>query len=101
MVAQSTDGETVQKDYETPVQILTRFTDSNRYGQRDEGRGGDDWALPFTVELAEHFTTVTYGDFSNINAGSFKPIMKPMKMAGILMAGSMATTPATEQPRTR
>lgn len=73
VVAQSTDGETVQKDYETPVQILTRFTDSNRYGQRDEGRGGDDWALPFTVELAEHFTSVTYGDFSNINAGSFKP----------------------------
>jgi hypothetical protein len=53
--------------------LLVRFTGSNRYLGRDEDRGGDDWVQPGLRAIANHFTSNNYGDFSNMNGGSFKP----------------------------
>jgi hypothetical protein len=74
-VAFSTD------DLAFPVQILVRYTKDNRYGQRDEDRcegtsypcGGDDWVKPSVKVVAEHFTGIKWGDFSNMNGGKFPP----------------------------
>ena len=69
--ARSSSGETAEKDF-GPVTKLVRFTGTNRYGQRDPGRGGDDWAKP-TVRAFVAGAGQTWGDFSNMNGGSFVP----------------------------
>ena len=67
-----------------PARRLSRSSDrwrcsddtssSNRFGVRDVSRGGDDWALPSTIEVIEHFSNrITVNDFSNMNGGSFAP----------------------------
>jgi hypothetical protein len=69
--ATSSSGETAEKDF-GPVTKLVRFTGANRYGGRDENRGGDDWAKP-TVRVFIGGAGQTWGDFSNMNGGSFAP----------------------------
>lgn len=69
--ARSSSGETAEKDF-TPVTKLARFTGTNRYGGRDADRGGDDWAKP-TVRVFIDGAGQTWGDFSNMNGGSFAP----------------------------
>lgn len=55
------------------VQKLVRYDAGNRYGQRDETAGGDDWAKPSVRTVAKHFAGNQWGDFSNMNGGSFPP----------------------------
>ena len=69
--AKSSKGETAEKDFGN-VTKMVRVTSITRYGGRDEARGGDDWAKPQVasfIQGAEH----SWGDFSNMNAGSFAP----------------------------
>ncbi|MCI5157154.1 MAG: carboxypeptidase regulatory-like domain-containing protein [Candidatus Electrothrix sp. AUS1_2] len=71
--ARSQKGEEAQRDLGN-VQILRRFTGTNRYGNgRDENVGGDDWAKPSVADFVDNWTALTWGDFSNMNAGVFKP----------------------------
>ena len=71
--ATAVDGDTDTRDSGS-VELLTRYTGANRYGQRDPNRGGDDWVKPSVDEVLDHFAgSVTYGDMSNMNAGSFAP----------------------------
>ena len=70
--AMSINGEEAIRDLGS-VTILARYTNNNRYGQRDEDMGGDDWALPSTLELAREYTDCLWGDFSNMNGGPFPP----------------------------
>jgi hypothetical protein len=69
--ARSSSGETAEKDF-GPVEKLVRFTGTNRYGGRDLNRGGDDWAKP-GVRVLIAGAGQTWGDFSNMNGGSFAP----------------------------
>jgi len=55
------------------VPRLVRYTDANRYGERDADKGGDDWVKPGVRPVAEHFAGITWGDFSNMNGGNFPP----------------------------
>jgi hypothetical protein len=56
------------------VEKLVRYTGTNRYGTgRDEGVGGDDWVKPSVKTVIDHFTGVTWNDFSNMNGGPFSP----------------------------
>lgn len=57
----------------SPRQKLVRFTGTQRYGQRDENRGGDDWVKPSVRTVIEHYSDVTWNDASNMNGGSFEP----------------------------
>jgi len=52
--------------------LLSHWTGTDRYGARDETRGGDDWATPLTNDVCKT-VKVTWGDFSNMNGGSFAP----------------------------
>ncbi len=70
--ATSGDGEEVSRDFGA-VNLLVRYTNNNRYGGRDEIRGGDDWARPSLKTLAEGYSGMLWGDFSNMNAGDFEP----------------------------
>ena len=71
--ADSTSGQTATKEFGV-VQILTRYTASNRYGGRDGAdHGGDDWVLPSVKTVIEHFSGITVGDISNMNGGKFSP----------------------------
>lgn len=69
--ARSSSGETAQKDFGS-VTKLTHFTGGNRYGGRDTDKGGDDWPKPGVRTFVED-TNHTWGDFSNMNGGSFPP----------------------------
>jgi len=69
--ARSSSGETAQKDFGS-VTKLTHFTGGNRYGGRDTDKGGDDWPKPGVRTFVEG-TSHTWGDFSNMNGGSFPP----------------------------
>ncbi|MEM9103990.1 MAG: hypothetical protein AAGB12_16915, partial [Pseudomonadota bacterium] len=68
----SSDGEEVIQNAGN-VTILRRFLGSNRYGVRDTNRGGDDWALPSVLDFVDNLNGYLWGDFSNMNAGSFAP----------------------------
>lgn len=73
VAATSAGGETATKDFGA-VQVLDRYLGQNRYGQRDGEQGGDDWALPSTIDIVEHFANqITVNDFSNMNGGTFSP----------------------------
>lgn len=69
--ATSTSGEEATKDFGA-VPVLTHFEGGSRYGGRDLNQGGDDWVLPSTKTVLDHFASqVTYGDMSNMNGGPF------------------------------
>jgi hypothetical protein len=70
--ARCSDGQETERDF-GPVQIVVRFTGANRYGGRDPHRGGDDWVKPSVKDVLDHFAQFTWGDCSNMNAGSFSP----------------------------
>jgi|GEM_PF-1724432 len=70
--AQSQNGEEVTEEAGS-VQILRQVQGVPRYGQRDEAEGGDDWAKPSVADLVEQYNGLTWGDFSNMNAGAFPP----------------------------
>lgn len=71
--ATSANGGEVIRDF-GPVQLLGRYIGTNRYGQRDNNVGGDDWARPSVIEVINHFgNQITLGDFSNMNGGTFPP----------------------------
>jgi hypothetical protein len=52
---------------------LVRYKGSDRYGDRDAGKGGDDWVKPSVRTVVKHFDGITWGDFSNMNGGPFPP----------------------------
>ncbi|OWY67428.1 hypothetical protein B7486_31830 [cyanobacterium TDX16] len=70
--AKANSGEEVTKGV-APRQKLIRFTETQRYGQRDESEGGDDWVKPSVKTVMEYFSSLTWGDISNMNGGSFPP----------------------------
>jgi hypothetical protein len=69
--AKSVKGETAERDFGNVTKVI-RVTGINRYGGRDEARGGDDWAKPQVGTFIQG-AGLTWGDFSNMNAGSFAP----------------------------
>lgn len=71
LVAVANDGSRVEKAMGT-VQLLDRWAGPHRYGGRDESRGGDDWLTASAREIC-NAVNVSWGDFSNMNAGSFAP----------------------------
>ncbi len=71
LVATADDGSSVEKDM-GQVPLLVRWTGADRYGGRDEHRGGDDW-LTVAMRNVCDSVNVSWGDFSNMNAGSFAP----------------------------
>ena len=71
LVAVTNTQEKTEYDLgQTP--LLSRWSGIDRYGKRDFNRGGDDWALPSTNNVCSA-VQVTWGDFSNMNGGSFAP----------------------------
>ena len=70
--ATTDNGDEVTKDIKS-VPVLAKFSGNNRYGGRDVNRGGDDWVKPSVVTIINNFGTNTYGDMSNMHAGSFAP----------------------------
>jgi len=70
--AQTESGDEVTEEAGT-VNILRQIEDVLRYGQRDETEGGDDWVIPSVANLIEGYDGLTWGDFSNMNAGRFAP----------------------------
>lgn len=70
--AESQNGEEVTEEAGS-VQILRQVQGVPRYGQRDVTEGGDDWAKPSVADLVEQYNGLTWGDFSNMNAGDFLP----------------------------
>lgn len=71
LVATADDGSSVEKDM-GQVPLLIRWTGADRYGRRDEHRGGDDWLTVATHDVCNS-VNASWGDFSNMNAGSFAP----------------------------
>jgi hypothetical protein len=55
------------------AKVLVRYTNGNRYGQRDTNVGGDDWVLPVVRSRMEQVAGVVWGDMSNMNGGGFPP----------------------------
>ncbi len=72
LVAISSSGEKATKTLPT-LKILTTYNGSNLYSKEsDEIQGGDNWALPSTIELANHYASkIKVNDFSNMNGGNF------------------------------
>jgi hypothetical protein len=53
---------------------LVRYRGENRYEDRDDARGGDDWLTPSTLAVLEHFgDAIVVGDISDMNGGPFPP----------------------------
>ncbi|MGH9175676.1 MAG: hypothetical protein ACRD1H_15020, partial [Vicinamibacterales bacterium] len=53
---------------------LVRYRGENRYEDRDDARGGDDWVQPSVLALLEHFgDAIVVGDTSDMNGGPFPP----------------------------
>jgi len=71
LVAKADDGSSAEKNL-GQVPLLTRWTGADRYGGRDEHRGGDDWLMVMGREVCNS-VSASWGDFSNMNAGSFAP----------------------------
>jgi hypothetical protein len=83
--ARTTNGQHVIMDVGVVV-LLARYTGTNRYGfastdppddVRDNAKGGDDWAQPTLIGLVTRLSSMTtgteWGDFSNMNGGTFPP----------------------------
>ncbi|QKV54873.1 carboxypeptidase-like regulatory domain-containing protein [Comamonas antarctica] len=71
LVAKADDGSTAEKEM-GQVPLLVRWTGGERYGGRDAHRGGDDWLTAATRDICSS-VNASWGDFSNMNAGSFAP----------------------------
>lgn len=71
LVAVADAGYSAEKDMGS-VRLLDRWTGTDRYGGRDAHRGGDDWLTAATRGICSA-VSVSWGDFSNMNAGSFAP----------------------------
>ncbi len=71
LVAKAEDGSRAEKDM-GQMPLLIRWTGRDRYGDRDEHRGGDDW-LTVLAQEACSAVSASWGDFSNMNAGAFAP----------------------------
>jgi hypothetical protein len=71
--ATAASGQIAMKDFGSATQILVRYANSNRYGERDEDVGGDDWVQPSIKKIMESFSGILWGDMSNMNGGSFAP----------------------------
>jgi|GEM_PF-6405107 len=53
---------------------LVLYRGENRYEDRDEARGGDDWLTPSALAVLEYFgDAVVIGDISDMNGGPFPP----------------------------
>jgi hypothetical protein len=72
LVAETADGLTLTQAL-GKVPQLVRYKGSNRFGGRDETKGGDDWVKPSVRLVIDHFTADTWRDFSNMNGGPFAP----------------------------
>jgi hypothetical protein len=83
LVVKTRRGRSAYKDW-SPVMLLTRYTGTNRYGQRDrtvcldlDGKpttyqcGGDDWVLPSVKPVLAHYAGISWNDLSNMNGGPF------------------------------
>lgn len=70
--ARSVNGEEAIRDF-SPATVLVRYKGTNRYGDRDEAMGGDDWVRPTVRPVLEHFGEVMFGDLTNMNGGAFLP----------------------------
>lgn len=71
--ARSATGRIATREFSRGISKLVRYTNRNRYGQRDPNAGGDDWVKPSVKPAVEHFVNRTWGDFSNMNGGRFRP----------------------------
>jgi hypothetical protein len=69
--AKSAKGEADERDFGNVTKVV-QVTNINRYGARDDIQGGDDWAKPQVASFIQG-TGLTWGDFSNMNAGRFPP----------------------------
>ncbi|HEU5430741.1 MAG TPA: hypothetical protein VFU81_03710, partial [Thermomicrobiales bacterium] len=49
------------------------YTGANRYGDRDDSVGGDDWVKPSVNAVLNHYAGIDWGDMSNMNGGNFIP----------------------------
>jgi hypothetical protein len=66
-------GAEAVRDY-GEVGKLIRYRGENRYEDRDEARGGDDWLTPSALAVLEHFgDAIVIGDISDMNGGPFPP----------------------------
>ena len=70
--AVATDGSTTTSDY-GPVGHLVLYRGENRYEDRDEVRGGDDWVLPSVLPVIAHYEDIVIGDISDMNGGPYPP----------------------------
>ena len=77
--ATSRDGHDAERA-SPAVPRLVRYTGANRYPDypdRDAARGGDDWVLPSVRPAIPVLSAINpgtvWGDFSNMNGGSFRP----------------------------
>jgi hypothetical protein len=69
--AKSAKGETAERELGNVIKAV-QVTNIDRYGTRDDAQGGDDWAKPQVASFIQG-TGLTWGDFSNMNAGRFPP----------------------------
>jgi hypothetical protein len=69
--ARSAD-ETADRDFGA-LQALKRYAGSNRFGERDDARGGDDWVRPSVKSFLEGVSGVIWNDMSNMHGGDFTP----------------------------
>lgn len=72
VTAVATDGSTASLGY-GPVGQLVLYRGENRYEDRDEARGGDDWLLPSVLPVVTHFEDIVIGDISDMNGGPYPP----------------------------
>lgn len=71
--AETSSGESATKEAGS-VPIMTSYSNTNRYGGRDENRGGDGWGLPEVLSYTGSLdNSWRIGDISNMNGGSFRP----------------------------
>jgi len=70
--AKSSSNEEAEKDGGSKEKLV-RYTGTSRYGGRDEGLGGDDWAKPTVKAFIDARSGFSWGDFSNMNGGPFAP----------------------------
>ncbi len=69
----TTNGAEAVGDY-GDVGKLVRYRGENRYEDRDDARGGDDWLTPSALALLQHFgDAIVIGDISDMNGGPFPP----------------------------
>jgi hypothetical protein len=71
ITAKSKNGKATSREI-GKLTKLVRYTKTNRFGSRNETRGGDDWVKPSVKTLLDSYTNISIGDISNMNGGSFR-----------------------------